>query len=161
MGAVMGSKNLKAVANRGTKKWIFMIRKSSGICQKPYGADQSARSKTRCITQGGPTSICLAFTNAQGILYRPKFPHRLLRRGGKTKRRADEPCKAKRAAMLVRCAANGWWRFPPASMEASEQLRRPGIRNAELPGIAPVHRRPGGHRQGHELCNRYTLDKPI
>ena len=149
MGAVMGSKNLKAVAVRGTKKMDI---------HDPEKLRELSKELTELIGRHGPnkvlhklgTSNLVMAINNQGILPTRNFRTGFFEGAAKIsgERMAETILKSEEGcyACAVRCKRAV--EIPSGPYATSSMLRRAGIRNAELAGIASVHRRSGGHRQG-------------
>ena len=159
MGAVMGSKNLKAVAVRGTKKMeIHDPEKLRETVQEPDGADRPARPE-----QGAPQAGDLQSGHAAqqpGDPADPKFPHRLLRGGGEDQRRADgrDDPEERGRLLCLRGALQTGGGDPLRPLCDLRQYGGPEYETLSSLGSLLCIDDLAAIAKGNELCNRYTLD---
>ena len=159
MGAVMGSKNLKAVAVRGTKKMDL---------HDPEKFREMSKSLTDLIGQHGPnkvlhalgTSNLVKIINAQGILPTRNFRTGFFEGAEKIsgERMAETILKSEEGcyACAVRCKRAV--EIPSGPYATSRKYGGPEYETLSSLGSLLAIDDLAAIAKGNELCNRYALD---
>ena len=152
LGAVMGSKRLRAIAVRGTMKVpLHDPERVEGVRKKVLASYKRTPGDMHDLgTSGG-----VPFLDARGMLPTRNFRRGQLRgcpgdqRPGHAGYHPHRPGHLLRLLHRLQARGEGGRRLPGGS-----RLRRPGVRDHRLPGLAVRGLRPGGRGPGQPAVQR-------